>query len=123
MSERRSRNAKNINYDERSFIQLWYALPEAGQMMLDSELRKKQIDRMTRTKWVNGSVPREQNIKYLQKTIIKCFGIYTKPYTLFPLKEVREYQARKYKEERERNEWDGVPKWPSLNQEDDENTQ
>lgn len=122
MSTKKARPASRKVYDNRSFIELWYSLPEAGQQMLSIKLKENGISPATRFKWQCGSVPRNSTIKTLSKVLLKCFGIYTLPYTLFPDRETRMRLAEQCRERRERDEWDGVPDWPSLRDEEEQTT-
>lgn len=115
MSEKDNKKPKP-GTDDRSFIELWYSMPEVARGMVVDYMRGKGFTKQAVYKWAHGSVPKADTIKILRRGLGKLFGLKTIPYILFPSK-----SERQRIEERFNPSWDGRVDWPSL-RDDDENT-
>ena len=112
MSEKKVRKTRAGQGDGRSFVELWYSMPQAGRQMLTDELKRKGVRNKTIFDWYSGKTPRQSNMEKLQRALLKCFGLRTRPYVLFPDKETtRELLERFAPKEKG---WDGKLEWPSL---------
>ena len=117
MSENKVKKSRVRQGDGRSFIELWYSMPKAGQQMLLDELHRRNVTDKMVMDWRNGVTPRIANMDKVQKSLLKCFGLRTKPYVLFPGKaasvELIERFAPKEKG------WNGKVDWPTLHEDEE----
>ena len=91
-------------------------MPKAAQQMLITEFKDKGIYVQMWSKWLNGAVPRPNTMRKIQICLKNCFGLKTKPFTLFPGKEMTAYLINKYAPKVE----DVRVDWPSLKEQEDE---
>ena len=113
------------NYDNRSFIEIWYSLPDAGKDMLRKALKVKKLHTKI-SDWMIGCIPIPRTQNRVVRIVNETFGILTRAKTLFP----PEYSYRraiidKCKEVYSLKKWNGAVKWPTLTEpnrrpEDDE---
>lgn len=122
MSEKSS---TKTTFDSRSFIEIYFALPESARSELTETLTRKDITRTTIYNWLHGGNGSPTRTKVLKSTLRAKYGIVTKAETLFPAKDTRDALAFKYASyiqdkgpKKARVRWNGKPKWPSLNDED-----
>lgn len=118
MSENKVKKSRGRGGDGRSFIELWYSLPLAGKQMLLDALHKQGVSDKMVKEWREGVTPQIRNMDKVQKALLKCFGLRTKPYVLFPGKEASKELIERFAPKPKG--WDGKVEWPSLQEDNEE---
>jgi len=127
-----SQNSSNIQrpvpkLDTRSFLEIWYFLPDIGKRMLRNSLAEKGLSKTVVTKWLKGGTPHLESAQILVSCLKEQFGITSNALYLFPRRDKIKALLIKYPYKEsdvapDKPRWDGKVNWKSLEDKEDDGT-